>query len=55
MKKKIYIIPTATTVAVNVVTSILDGSLAKGSATVEGTAGGWTKEDNADWNDIWSE
>ncbi|MBR1799947.1 MAG: hypothetical protein IJ767_00405 [Bacteroidaceae bacterium] len=55
MKKKTYIIPTVTTVAVNVVSSILDGSLAKGSATVEGTAGGWTKESDTDWADIWSE
>lgn len=52
--KKIYMIPTVTTVAVNVKSKILEGSLPKdGTTTVEDGNGGWTKE-SGDW-DIWDE
>ena len=52
--KKIYIIPTTTMVAVNVKSKILEGSLPKnGDTTVEGGSGGWTKENNSDWGNIW--
>ena len=61
--KKIYMIPTTTTVAVNVVSTILEGSLQKMSGTVEDEYGGWVKGDRGSrssrqdynvWNDDWS-
>jgi len=51
--KKTYIIPTMTTVAVNVVSSVLEGSLKMDGTTVTGESGGWTKEYNNDWANIW--
>ena len=62
--KKEYIIPTTTTVAVNVVSTILEGSLQEINTTVSGNRGGWVKEDRGSrgdrsenynvWNDDWS-
>ena len=59
--KKIYMIPTTTTVAVNVVSSILEGSLQMINDTT--SDGGWVKGDRGSrssrqdynvWNDDWS-
>lgn len=61
MEKKTYIIPTITTVAVNVKSQILEGSMHMSSSiTVEDEDGGWVKADRNSrsnynvWDDDWS-
>jgi len=50
--KKTYIIPAMTTVFMNTVSPVL---LNTSETTVSGANGGWTKENNNSWGNIWEE